>query len=125
MFFFWIFACDLVIPVILLLAGWLMLRHPPKHINDLVGYRTRRSCRNMDTWRFAHRCCGRLWLRLGAVLLPLSAAVHLPFLHAGDGAVAILSLAVAAVQLSFLLGSIYFVERALKARFDENGLPRA
>lgn len=120
-----LFICDLIIPIVLLLSGWLMLRRPPKAINDLVGYRTRRSCRNRDTWRFAHCCCGRLWLRLGAVLLPLSAAVHLPFLHAGETAMCILSLVLTAAQLAVMLVSVYFVERALKARFDENGQPRA
>ena len=37
----------------------------------------------------------------------------------------ILSLVLTAAQLAVMLVSVYFVERALKARFDENGQPRA
>ena len=33
-------------------CGWMMWKHCPKNIDGLVGYRTSRSMRNMDTWKF-------------------------------------------------------------------------
>ena len=54
--------CNLLIPLIMLLGGYLMYKKPPKEINNVVGYRTKMSKKNKDTWEFAHNYCGRLWL---------------------------------------------------------------
>ena len=88
MWFWWfMLACDLLIPAIMILTGRMMWKHCPKKINGLLGYRTTRSMKNNDTWRFAHMHCGRLWWRVGWVLLLLSAAVHLPFYHSDPGTI--------------------------------------
>lgn len=47
-----------VIPVILIIFGWIMWKHPPKKVNKICGYRTKRSMTNMDTWKFAHDIVG-------------------------------------------------------------------
>ena len=67
---FWLMMliCDLSVPLIMIFGGLMMYRHPPKKINGVYGYRTSRSMKNMQTWRFAHRCCGRLWQRLAMIL---------------------------------------------------------
>ena len=52
---------SLVIPIIMIGFGFLFGKRPPKEINYLCGYRTRMSMKNIDTWVFAHRYCGRLW----------------------------------------------------------------
>ena len=88
MWFWWfMLACDLLIPAIMILTGRMMWKHCPKKINGLLGYRTTRSMKNNDTWRFAHMHSGRLWWRVGWVLLLLSAAVHLPFYHSDPGTI--------------------------------------
>ncbi|WP_297720655.1 SdpI family protein [Intestinimonas sp.] len=115
---------DLLIPVVMLLLGRHFLTRPPKTINDLYGYRTARSMKNQSTWDFAHRTCGRLWFRLGLVLLPLSALVMLPVLGADTGTVGLWCGAVALVQTVVLLGSIFPVEQALKKEFDQFGKKR-
>ena len=43
-----------------------MSKYPPKEINGIIGYRTTMSRKNMDTWKFAHDYCGKLWLKLCA-----------------------------------------------------------
>ena len=53
MWFWWfMFCCDILIPVTMIACGWMMWKYCPKNINGLVGYRTSRSMRNMDTWKF-------------------------------------------------------------------------
>ena len=37
-----------------LASGRVMLKHPPKEINNFFGYRTAMSRKNRDTWDFAH-----------------------------------------------------------------------
>lgn len=62
MWFWWfMFCCNLLIPAIFIFAGRMMWKHYPKEINDILGYRTKRSMKNIDTWKFAHEYCGRLW----------------------------------------------------------------
>lgn len=51
---------DLLIPVVMIVAGRMMWKHPPKNINEVIGYRTGHSMKNMDTWKFAHNYCGKL-----------------------------------------------------------------
>lgn len=123
---FWVFclAMDLLIPAVMLLLGRRFLTKPPRTINGTYGYRTRRSMKNQAAWDFAHRTCGRLWSRLGLVLLPLSALVMLPVLGADAGTVGLWCGAVVLVQTAVLLGSLFPVERALKKEFDQFGRKR-
>lgn len=123
---FWIFclAMVLLIPVIMLIIGRFFLRRPPRRINHLCGYRTPRSMKNQATWDFAHKTCGRIWFRVGLVLLPVSAAAMAPSLGRDVDTVGIWCAVVTLVQVGVLVGSIVPVERALKRNFDEFGRKR-
>ena len=68
-FFIAMFVCNLLMPLIMLIGGYCMYKNPPKEINGFVGYRTTMSKKNKDTWTFAHDYCGRLWIKLGLILL--------------------------------------------------------
>lgn len=116
---FWIFMLivDVMIPLMMIAFGRLFLKHPPKEINAVFGYRTSRSMKNKDTWEFAHRYCGKLWYRCGLVMLPLSAAALLPAIGKEADVTGIVGGIVCPVQLLVLIGSIYPVEKALKKRF--------
>ena len=86
-------------------------------------YRTVMSKKNADTWAFAHDYCGRLWIKIGVLLVPTVAA-QLPFAHAGENVIGTAALIIEAVQLAVLLGSVAAVEKALKRTFDEKGVRR-
>ena len=120
---FWVFmlVCDLLVPVIMVVFGWVFQNRPPKTINGLYGYRTARSMKNGDTWRFAHACCGRLWWRLGWLVLVLTAAVMLAVLGGDIQRVSIVGGIVCGVQCVVLVATIFPVERALRREFDEFG----
>ena len=96
----------LFIPVLMILCGYLMYKHTPKDINCLVGYRTAMSMKNQETWDFAHNYCGRLWVKVGAVMTIISALI----------------MCIAEViQVVFLCWTIVPTERALKDNFDQDG----
>ena len=118
---FWVFcfAMDLLIPAVMLLLGRRFLTKPPRDINGIYGYRTRRSMKNQAAWDFAHRYCGKLGVRLGLVLSPLSVLAMLSVLGADSGKVGLWYCAVSLVQTAVLLSSIFPVERALKKEFDQ------
>ena len=75
---YWIlFIGLLTIPVIMLIIGLIFTFKPPKEINELFGYRTNLSMKNLDTWNFANRYIGRVWLILSLFILPLTIVVML------------------------------------------------
>ena len=62
----------------------MMWKHCPKKINGVVGYRTRMSMINMDTWKFAHEYAGKLWWKAGVGLLGPTLLIHIPFYGESD-----------------------------------------
>ena len=123
-FFISMFICNMLIPLIMIIGGYFMYKKTPKEINSVVGYRTKMSKKNKDTWMFAHNYCGRLWLKLGMALLIPTVIVQIPFIHSNDNVIGTVTLIVETVQLVVLIGSIIPVENALKKTFDENGIRR-
>ena len=125
MWFWWfVLCCDLLVPVIQIIAGWMMWKHCPTSINNVYGYRTKWSKKNMDTWKFAHDHCGRLWWKVGLVMLLLSAAAHLPVYGGSEDAIGNTCLIITVVQMVILIGSIFPTEAALKRTFNEDGTRR-
>lgn len=70
----------LLIPSVMLLFGRIWKKRPPAEINDLYGYRTRRSMKNRQTWEFAHQVCAKIWSRLGRLALAVTVAAWIPVL---------------------------------------------
>ncbi|ABN52716.1 hypothetical protein Cthe_1487 [Acetivibrio thermocellus ATCC 27405] len=120
---FWIimFLCNLMIPVIMIGVGYMMYKHPPKSINAIYGYRTARSMKNDETWKFAHDCCGRLWFKLGFILLIPTIIAMLPFINGDVKTVGTVTMIIQCVQVLALVGSIFPVESSLKKNFDDDG----
>lgn len=121
MFYITMLICNLLVPVIMLVAGIVMYKKPPNNINGLMGYRTKRSMKNQDTWAFAHKCCGKLWTIIGAVMLVTSVLAQLPFIKSDDDTIGMISAIIETVQIVIIFCSIFFVEKALKNNFDDNG----
>lgn len=71
---FWIFMMimDLLIPITMIGFGKYFSKKAPREINNTFGYRTSMSMKNKDTWNFAHHYFGKLWLKMGYVVLIIS-----------------------------------------------------
>lgn len=120
---FWIFMffSSLLVPVLMMAAGRMMFRHPPKSINRIYGYRTSMSMKNMETWKFAHETCGKLWQKVGLVLFAISAVIQIPLYGTSDEVLGTADGILCMVQCVCLVLSIIPVERALKANFHPDG----
>ena len=119
-FWFFMLAVALLVPVIMIVAGKAFLRAAPKHINPFFGYRTALSMTNQDTWTFAHRHCGRVWLRVGLILLPVSLLPMLFVIGQSQDAAGTVATVVSMVDTLVLVASIFPTEWALKKTFDAN-----
>ena len=80
--------------------------------------------KNMDTWTFAHRYCGRLWWRIGAIILIPSIVAHIPFYHSDENVIGLLSSIVMIVQFIALSVPLIMTESALKKTFFDDGTRR-
>lgn len=125
MWFWWyMFICDLLIPNIMIIFGKMMWKHSPKKINFIVGYRTTRSMKNMDTWKFAHEYCGKIWWKVGWLMFFPSLLVNLPIYYCTDEAIRIFGSIIVTIQCVVLVFSIIPTEKALKKNFKDDGTRR-
>ena len=119
-----LFLCNLLIPVVVIVTGRIMWKHYPKNINGLVGYRTTLSMKNMDTWKFAHDYCGKLWWKIGWVMIIPSALIHIPLYHSDKNTIGFAGIILVTIQCFIMILSIYPTEKALKKHFNDDGTRR-
>ncbi len=55
----------IVVSPFLIIAGFILIFAPPKKINHLYGYRTRRSMKSQEIWDYAQPKAGRQLVYLG------------------------------------------------------------
>ena len=121
-FFVTMFICNLLVPIILIGFGYFMYKYPPKKINGIIGYRTKMSRKSMETWIFAQKYCGRLWLKIGFLMIIPTILVQIPFIHSSVDAIGTATFIIEMVQVAIVLLTIVPVELALRRVFDENGI---
>ena len=119
-----VLICALTIPIVMLIGGGMMWKHCPKHMNGIVGYRTTRSMKNMDIWKFANEYCGQLWCKIGLFLTALSIIMLILFYRTENSTLNVISLILMAIQCLVLILSVFSTESALKKTFHEDGTRR-
>ena len=120
-FWWWMFICNITVPVIMAVAGLLMWARCPKEINSFFGYRTARSMKNMDTWKFAHKYAGTVCFLAGLIAIVPTIVAQLPFYRSPDNVVGTVSVVIITVQCTILILPIILTETALKKTFNDDG----
>ena len=105
----------------MIVVGRMSWKHCPKNINSLIGYRTTRSMKSMDTWKFAREYCGKLWWKLGWLIMILTALMYIPLYQSNDNMIGIAGVVLITIQCTVLIISIYPTEKALKEHFNDDG----
>lgn len=120
---FWVFMllCNLLVPCTMIGFGYRFSKKAQNDINVLFGYRTNRSMKNRDTWVFAHKYFGRIWLGLGITLLPLIFVILLPLYGNDIKTIGSTGMTLCFVQLIPMVIPIIPTESALKKTFDQYG----
>ena len=111
----------LVVPVIMIIAGAIMLYKAPKKMNPFFGYRTSMSMKSQETWQFAHALCGKLWVIIGCVLLVISVLPLICAFKQDASTIEFAGTAVTYAQVAVMLCSVVYVEIMLRRNFDKNG----
>ena len=124
-FWFFMLAMGLLFPAIMILFGAVFTKTAPKKINYIFGYRTDMSVKNRVTWEFAHKFFGKLWFRLGFVLIPGTVIPLLYVIGKTENIVGTVGLIVSFINTVVLIIPIFFTEKALNKAFDKDGNRKA
>ena len=108
-----VFIIGITTGPILLITGYIMLKKPPKEINALYGYQTKRAMESKEHWQFAQAFSSKQLIKSG-FWYTLSA---LPFLffeveHITGFILCMFFLAI------FVTYPIHTTEKALKEKFE-------
>lgn len=118
-FWFFMTSSNFTVPVLMIVVGKVLIKNPPKTINGIYGYRTKRSRVNQNTWDFAQLYCGKLWWKIGWIMLPFSIIGMLPVIGKNDDIVGGAGAVIITIQCIIMFVSIFFVEKALKRKFRD------
>ena len=121
LFWFFMLFCNLIVPIIMVLFGLIFDKTDPGEINDYFGYRTKMSKKNQDTWEYAHKFSGGLWVKWGSVMIPITVVSMLPIIGMNDNTVGIVGAIISFIQIGALFITIYITEKELKRVFDKDG----
>lgn len=111
--------CLFLIPIIVIIAGLILKSDKSSKINNVMGYRTKRSKSSDKAWRFAQNYSGKLMLNTGIIELIISiiSIFALPmFLN-----LEVICFIVMSIDILLILFTIYKTEKELTKRFDEYG----
>ena len=103
-----------MLPILMLLIGYLMFKYPPKKINPIIGYRTFKSMKNEKTWKKANQYCGRLWIKLGTIMLTITFLLFILMYLRNITLTENILLVFIFSQLGIMLLSIFIVENKIK-----------
>ena len=118
-FWFFMTCSNFTVPVLMIVVGKVLIKNPPKTINGIYGYRTKRSRVNQNTWDFAQLYCGKLWWKIGWIMLPFSIIGMLPVIGKNDNIVGGAGAVIITIQCIIMFVSIFFVERTLAKKFGD------
>lgn len=107
-----------ITPILLVAGGYYWQLKPPKKINWLYGYRTRRSMANQQIWDFANKIGAKMLIMVGIVVLALSFLCY--FLLLGPTGIVV-------SFFIFIIGigvGMYWCETQINRYFDKNGNPK-
>jgi len=91
-------------------VSYLFMTQYPKEINDLFGYRTKRSMSSTEAWLLANSYCSRLMFKLSCITIFIQVVLFI-FV---DPQVSLLS--TIALWITLLLSVIIVTERMLKKK---------
>ena len=77
--------------------------------------------KNEQTWQFAHHYFGKLFYRLGWIVLAGTVICMLPTIEKDITFISIVSMSIIGIQLIPLIACIVITERALRKNFDSEG----
>jgi uncharacterized membrane protein len=111
----------MILPAVMLGISFLFMKHSPKKINTVVGYRTARSTTNQQTWQEANQYSARLFFRFSYIMILVAAlcAVLLGIVLRGEVLMAVSMLVSVVLMFVDIIITVVFTEKHLKEMFPD------
>ena len=109
------------IPLLLIVIGKIFDKYPIKEPNIAIGFRTKLSMMNKETWDYAQRLFPKAWISLGRIMLPLSLIILFLLYSEDKDYTGNLALILMLVQAALMLASIFYVDLKLRKTFNSDG----
>lgn len=116
-----LFIGCVILPFLIILFGVISYRFTPKKINGFFGFRTEQSMKNDETWIFAHKYCGKLWMKLGIGMLITSAIIFAFLRIQTEDMMGVGMILLIMIQTIALIISVIPTQKALRKIFDTDG----
>ena len=121
--FIFLSVCSLLVPLSMIILGYMWKDKPPKDRQGSSGYRTTMSRMNDETWKYAHRCWGGgINFVLGIILVILS--IFILILIKGDTNIEMISVYLVFSQLGIMVLTIIPTEFMLHKHFTKQGMKK-
>ena len=75
--------------------------------------------KNKDTWLFAHKFCGKIWLIGGIIVLILSIAIMLSVINTDTDTIGYVGAGCSFLSIILIIISVFLTEKALKKNFNK------
>lgn len=106
----------MILTTLLLIVALVWKFYPPKEINSLYGYRTTKSMKNKETWKFANMYASMWLVRLTALLFMIAI-----FLYSWPVDTELIEVYMIGPVIISLIVVIIRTENYLSKVFDKNG----
>lgn len=108
---------NFILPIGLMIYGALYKYKDLKKTSVFLGYKTTRALLSQETWEYANKRVGNIWINLGA-LYTIFVGLYLLL---APSAREKLSLVVFAVGVAIILYTFFTVDKELEEKFDVEG----
>lgn len=111
---------DLIIPLLMIVLGFVFLRWTPEY-GSLLGYRTARARKNNRTWAHAQYCVGVFMETWGRIMTVVAVLPMLVLLYRWGKFIVPVSVALLVVEAVAFIAVIPVTEITLNNIFDKDG----
>jgi len=103
--------------IFMLMVSFIFVKFPPKKINYIYGYRTKRSMANQEIWKVANTYSARLMVKIILISLVFPPVVYFIFPEKT-------LLITIIIHTILLISTLYFTQKYLDTYFDKDGNPK-
>lgn len=111
----WIIS--LILPLGIVLYGYLYKNIASKKLSYFFGYKTARTQLSKETWEYANKRVGKMWMKLGGIYTAIVIIIVILFPSQRQNP----SLIIIALALIVSIIPFPMVQKELKEKFDDNG----
>lgn len=121
--FFWFLITSLALlcPTFMIIFGVIFIIIAPNGINYVLGYRSRRSIKTKETWKFANRFLGIFWVILGTLSFASILVPMILLYYSQDSIIGTVGALLTLASIVILAIPILPLEMLIQKKFDVFG----